>query len=625
MHKIVVFLFVVFFSLQTRAQQNFPVDSLLREADATGADSTRMKIYNKLGNYYLNNNASKAIEYFEKAKIIGELLKDSLRVANNFYDIGFANFLKADYEKSLASYLRSAEKYEALRDNYRLSNALMSIGNVYLKYKDYKKTDEYYDKAEALIVADNDSLQMTSIYDTKGITFDQMGKFDSALFYLKKAYHIALLLKEYDYAMGSLSNMGLTYKHQFKTQEALNSFDSVKAYYEKNPDAPLDVLATVYNNIGATHSQAGNYSSAIEAFNKSIAYSRQTGASAIVMENFRNMADMYGNMKNYQQQASYLKQYYQLKDSIYNIDSKNQLTQLEADYQVEKKNAEIVRKDAEVIRQTSQRNIFIIIAIAAALLLATLAFFYSRIRRNNTELKEKNIQIGEQRNELQTLNHVKDRLFSIISHDLRNPLATLKSYLSLADNDTIAAEKKQQFKLQTMNAVLNTSNMLDNLLAWANVQIKNTRATIVPVSIEDCVWDTVHSVQAQAMQKEITIHQDIQAKSALGDYDILSIALRNIATNAIKYSNRGSGIYISSVKKDGKVFIHLKDEGIGMSREQVDEIVNDQTGSTQGTQGEKGSGLGLFLVKELLQKADAQLLVESIEGKGSTFTVVLPA
>lgn len=625
MYKTIVFLLLVSFSMATRAQQNFPVDSLLREADATKADSSRMKIYNKLGNYYLNNNASKAIEYFEKAKVIGEKLKDSLRVANNFYDIGFANFLKADYKKSLASYLRSAEKYEELKDNYRLSNALMSVGNVYLKYKDYKKTDEYYDKAEALIIAENDSLQMTSIYDTKGITFDQMGNFDSALHYLKKAYNISILLKEYDYAMGSLSNIGLTYKHQFKTLEALNSFDTVRVYYEKNPDAPLDVLATVYNNIGATHAQAGNYNSAIGAFNKSIDYGRQTGASAIVMENFRNMADMYGNMKNYQQQASYLKQYHQLKDSIYNIDSKNQVTQLEADYQVAKKNAEIVKIDAEVIRQTSQRNIFIIIAIAAALLLATLAFFYSRIQRNNAELKKKNIQISEQRNELQTLNHVKDRLFSIISHDLRNPLTTLKSYLSLADNDNIAAEKKQQFKLQTMNAVLNTSDMLDNLLAWANVQIKNTKATIVPLSIENCVWDTVHSVQAQAMQKEITLHQDIQAKSALGDYDILLIALRNITTNAIKYSNRGTNIYIRSIKKDEQVYISLQDEGIGMSKEQVDEILNDQTGSTQGTQGEKGSGLGLFLVKELLQKSNATLHIESEQGKGSTFTIIMPA
>jgi len=625
MYKVIVLLLTVSCSLTSIGQQNFPIDSLLREADAVKADSTRMRIFNRIGNYYLNNNASKAIEYYEKAKALGTILKDSLRVANNYYDIGFANFLKADYQKSLAAYLVSAKKYEELNDSYRLSNAFMSIGNVYLKYKDFKKTDEYYDKAEALIVATKDSLQLTSIYDTKGITFDQMGQFDSALYYSKKSYDISLLLNENDYAMNSLSNMALTYKHQFKTKEALAAFDSVVTFYERKKDAPLDVLASAYNNVGATQAQAGNYPKAIEAFNKSIGFARQTGASETVMENYRNMADMYGGMKNYAQQAFYLKQYHQLKDSIYSAGSKNQLTQLEADYQLEKKNSEISKKDAEVVKQTSQRNIFIIIAIATVLILTTLAFFYTRIRKNNAALKQKNIQISEQRNELQTLNHVKDRLFSIISHDLRNPLATLKSYLSLADNDNVAAEKKQQFKLQTMNAVLNTSDMLDNLLAWANVQIKNTRANILPLSVEDAIWDTVHSVQAQAMQKEITIRQDVQAATALGDYDILIIALRNIATNAIKYSNPGTNIYISSVKKGNEVLISLRDEGIGISKEKIAEILHDQTDSTQGTQGEKGSGLGLFLVKELLQKSNAGLRIESGEGKGSTFTVMLPA
>jgi signal transduction histidine kinase len=320
-----------------------------------------------------------------------------------------------------------------------------------------------------------------------------------------------------------------------------------------------------------------------------------------------------------------LKQYHQLKDSIFNLDTKNELTQLEADYQVEKKNIELVRKDAEVVKQKSQRNIFIILTIAAAAILIGLVFFYNKIRKANNNLEEKNSQINQQKNELQTLNQVKDRLFSIISHDLRNPLATLKSYLSLADNDSLAPEKKLQFKLQTMNAVTNTSEMLDNLLAWANVQIKNTRATIVPISIEDLVWDTVQTLTLQATQKDIRIEQQLNVSKALGDYDILSIALRNITTNAIKYSNKGKRIQLNAERRGEDVVLSVHDEGIGMTAQQIDEILNDQTSSTQGTQNEKGSGLGLFLVKELLQKMNASLTIESTPGMGSTFNIILSA
>jgi signal transduction histidine kinase len=109
------------------------------------------------------------------------------------------------------------------------------------------------------------------------------------------------------------------------------------------------------------------------------------------------------------------------------------------------------------------------------------------------------------------------------------------------------------FKLQTMNAVMHTSDMLDNLLAWANVQIKNTQANIVPVSITDCVLDAVSNVQAQAQQKQLTIQQHIDATVALSDYDILSIALRNLLTNAIKFSPVNKLVTVSSSIKEERI------------------------------------------------------------------------
>ena len=390
-------------------------------------------------------------------------------------------------------------------------------------------------------------------------------------------------------------------------------------------DAPLDDLAATYNNIAATYAQAGNYAKAKEAFDKSIALSQQSGGRSIEMENYRNLSDMYGDMKSYEQQTIYLKKYYNLKDSIFSADNKNQLTQLEADYHLEQKNGEIVKQEAEVQKQKNQRNIFIIIALGAALLLTALGIFYSRIKKKNKLLEEKNIQINQQKDELQTLNNVKDKLFSIISHDLRNPLVTLRSYLSLADNESLPAEKRQQFKAQTMQAVLQTSDMLDNLLAWANLQIKNTKANITPVNVNDAVQDAINIVQAQAQQKNITIHKDIQAPTVLADENILAIALRNILTNAVKYSNEGQHIHITSLKEEENVSLSIQDEGVGMTAEQLQQLQLSENESTQGTKGEKGSGLGIFLVKELLEKTYGRLIIKSEKNKGSNFIINLPA
>ncbi|MEO7047870.1 MAG: HAMP domain-containing sensor histidine kinase, partial [Ferruginibacter sp.] len=307
------------------------------------------------------------------------------------------------------------------------------------------------------------------------------------------------------------------------------------------------------------------------------------------------------------------------------IDKTNQLTELESDYRIEKKNNELTKKDAEVVKQKSQRNLLLIIALSILAVLVGLAFFYSRVRGKNKLLQQKNIQISEQKNELQTLNHVKDRLFSIISHDLRNPLVTLRSYLMLADNDALSAEKKHLFKVQTMNAVSQTGDMLDNLLAWANVQIKNTRATIIPINLKDLVTDAVSNVKAQAFQKQIEIVQQINVEMIPGDYDILMIALRNLLTNAIKYSAEKKEILISCLQDNNRIFLSVKDEGVGLSAEQINYINKNENSTTKGTKGEKGSGLGLFLIKELLKNMNALLLIESTPGQGSTFTISLPA
>ena len=624
MYKFLLCCCLIFTTWTVAAQNIKKLDSLLRSADQEKIDSNRLKTYNRIGDYYLDNNPGKAIDYFLKVQELAKRLNLKKRLANSYYDLGYCYLNKADYDKSLENYLVALRMYEDLKDSFRLSNALMSIGNLYGQNKNFQKSSSYYNQSQAIIEAINDSLQLSRILSQKGILYDQTKRYDSALVWFKQSYRIGQLVNESYSVVYALSNIGLTYKHQGKTAEALAYFDSVMITF-KNMGAPVDDFASVYNNIGATYAQAGNFVKAKEAFDKSVELATNSGSTSIVMENYRNMSDMFGDMKNFEQQAKYLKKYYNVKDSIFTADSKNQLTELESDYQLEKKNTEIVKKEAEVVKQTSQRNLFIIIALATIILLAGLAFFYRRIKINNRLLNEKNIQINQQKNELQTLNQVKDRLFSIISHDLRNPLVTLRSYLSLVEDSTIPEEKRLLFKNHTMNAVIHTSDMLDNLLTWANMQIKNTDPAIVHLQLEEAIQDVVDNVQAQAAQKDISIGMEINAGVAPGDYNIFTITLRNLLTNAIKYSQAGQSINISSVKENGQVLIAVKDEGVGLSKKQIDEIMSDQNSSNLGTGGEKGTGLGLFLVKQLLQKINASLEIESEEGKGSTFTIKLPS
>lgn len=620
--RILIIMMVILPSLalgQTRQ-----ADSLLNVLETQKQDTLRMKTLRRIAEMYTDNNPGKAIEYYERSLELAKKEGHKLLIANNYYSIGFCYLVRSEYDKSLDNYLQSVRVYEDMKDTFRLSNALMSIGNVYLHTDNPKKLNEYYNRAQVLVEAIKDSAQLASLFLERGVQYDQMKKYDTSLMYSNKALDIAKAIKDDYFVSNALSNIGLTYKHQHKNALALAAFDTVLNTFVRM-NAPGDNMATVYNNIAATHAQAGNYAQAKEAFAKSISYSQKVGAMSIVLENYRNLADMYDQMKDYQQENIYLKKYYGLKDSLFTADKKNQLTQLEADYHLEQKNSIITRQEAEVERQRNQRNLFIIITIAAALVLGALGFFYSRIRKKNRQLEEKNAEINRQRDELATLNHVKDRLFSIISHDLRNPLVTLRSYLSLSENAAMSEEKKQEFKLQTSRAVAQTSDMLDNLLAWANMQIKDTQVPITPVDISDCVLDVEHHVQAQAAQKQVNITKNLSPVTAPGDQNIISIALRNLLTNAIKFTPPGKEINITVEKQGNHIVIAVKDQGVGMNAGQVQRIRDNQGGSTSGTAGEKGSGLGIFLVQELLEKIKGQLLVNSEEGKGSTFSILLPA
>jgi signal transduction histidine kinase len=625
MRKSILLLSALFLCTVIYCQVNREVDSLLKALDTEKEDSNILRSLNRIGSYYIDNNPAKAITYFERSVELAKKTGNTLRLGNAFYDLGFCHLLKGDFDKSLSYYQQSEKIYTQFNDKRRLANAYISMGNVFFQNRALGKATEYFTLAENIVLQTRDSNQLSTLYNERGLIFDQLQQYDSALIYLQKALTIAKQANNEDLAVSTLCNIGLSYKHKKNTALALQYFDTVLKRYNSTPGTPLDYIAGLYNNIGATHAQAGNYAAALAAFNKSVAHAEMAGTKTIEAENYRNMADMFESMKDYRQQSFYLTRYYKLKDSIFSADNKNQLTQLEADYQVEKKNISLVKQEAETLRQKSQRNIFIIVAIGAALLLAALGYFYRRTKQRNVLLREKNLQIGRQKDELQALNHIKDRLLSIISHDLRNPLATLKSYLTLADDPTLPAEKKEDFKKQTMLSVSQTSNMLDNLLTWANMQLKNSRPVITQISTADCIDDAIGAVAAQAAKKNITVHKKIEAETAIAEYHILEIALRNIITNAVKYSHDAGNIFINTSQAGQQVQIMIKDEGTGMNKEQLHELVNSRAESKPGTAGEKGSGLGMFLVKELLQKINAVLQVESEKGIGSSFIILLPA
>jgi len=598
------------------SQATVKVDSLLKLIDVQPQDSNSLSALQQLGSDYAYNNSIKAIEYLEKAVDLAKKLQNPLGLANAYFSLGFCYLVKGDFDKAFEFYQKSADLYDKLNDKRRLANTYMAIGAVFSRNKDLKKSTDYFDKAEAIVKQTKDTMQLSTIYSEKGVRYDMEGKLDSALIFFNKSMMLAKAIHDNYMVNDLLSNIGLSYKHKKNNTLALQYFDSSLKFNEQYNDKNLMIFSTLYNNIGATWSQAGNYEEAQLAFNKSIDYAKQANMVAIEIENYKNLAEMFGTMPDYKQQVNYLEKYHHLKDSIFTTENTNQLTQLEADYQIEKKNASIIAEQANAARSKVERNISFVVIAAVLLVLILLLFFYEKMKRSSKKIEEQKI-------ELENLNAVKDRLFSVISHDLRNPMVALNTYLSLADNPSISSEKKLRYKNQTQQAINQTSSLLDNLLAWANLQVRKTAPAISFVNLNECIDDALNAVQAQAEQKEIRFVKNIDLAAASGDVHILEIALRNLISNAVKFSPVGSKIEISTYLLDSKPCIEVHDEGIGITPTQLNNLLLNHADSNLGTKGEKGSGLGIFLVKTLLDQINSTLQIDSIEGAGSKFIIKL--
>ena len=429
--------------------QQKQIDSLLNQLNTSQPDTIRGNLYNDIAHHYMDNNNTLAIQYFFKAIDIRKRYNQSLKLANNYYSVGYCYRQKSDYPKALDNYLRSVNIYLHLKDTQRLLNAYLSVSNVYMDYGDYAKAKEYLNVSEELTRRAKDNNGLVAALDGKGLLFDHLQQYDSALVYHQRAYGLSLKTGGDPYSIiASVTNLGLTYKHQHKNLKAMACFDTALTISNKHK-LPADVNANIYNSVAETYAEDGNYAAARQNFDKSLILAKSVGVQDVVIEDYRNLSDMYGNLKDYRQEAVYLKMYYKLKDSLFNADAKNQLTQLDANFKIGQKNDMIREQRREVEKQTGQRNIFLAIALSAALLLLLSVVFYTRIKKSNRLLTEKNNQIIVQNDTLEnTLINLKETQLQLIqaekmaslgeltagiAHEIQNPLNFVNNFSEVSN------------------------------------------------------------------------------------------------------------------------------------------------------------------------------------------------
>ena len=230
--------------------------------------------------------------------------------------------------------------------------------------------------------------------------------------------------------------------------------------------------------------------------------------------------------------------------------------------------------------------------------------------------------VEQKATELESANTTMNKLFSILAHDLRSPLASIQNYLEVLSEFKLDEGERVSMQKELLNSTQNTQEMLTNLLLWSKSQMKGVVVQLVKLNLKNTLQTTLQIHQAVAAEKGIQLTDQLKDSIfIIADADMLQLIIRNLINNALKFTNPGGQIIVSADLIGTDCRIMIKDNGLGISYEQQNDIFSLKTESTFGTKNEKGVGLGLLLCKEFTELQNGKIAFESTPGSGTTFYV----
>lgn len=277
----------------------------------------------------------------------------------------------------------------------------------------------------------------------------------------------------------------------------------------------------------------------------------------------------------------------------------------------------------------SRYNYFTDVGFTFLLAMVFMYFITSYLLKNyniaRQEAESRAKEIKQQHEYLENLNIEKDKILAIISHDLRSPLASIQSFLEILSNTEITERTRDEINQQLLSQTKNTSQMLGNLLAWSQSQLKGGNIELRPISVLETL-DLAYTLH-QENAKNKGVNFQINAPDSLyvmADQEMLQVVLRNLLNNAIKFTPEGGIIQLNALGREKEVEIMIRDNGVGIQEHKKQEIFSLNIRATQGTHNEKGIGLGLLLCKEYVERQHGSIRFESSSNSGTTFYIKLP-
>ncbi len=580
-------------------------------------------------------NLDLAEEKINEILKINQELKDTFCIANSNRILGDIYAIRGFYSTSQKYYLESSNLFEKIKIELNKDKSKMleygklfnNYGVLFADINDFESSNKYYKLASEAYKKAGDSLSLALIYYNIGISSMKISENDSALYYNREANKISKLLNYKSMELNTLVSQGELLILLKRYNEAKEVLDLAINQLEENKE---------YHDLAYAYIQKGNYfkaiednNSALEMFNKALKLSNEIDYEDYCLISYKSLAEIYELKNNYVESLNYYKKWFNLKDSLEQKQNALVIQELNKKFDYEKKEHE----NSELLRQkefAENNNSRLRIILALLFVLVIIGVFLINNLKKNQRLKDEFNKILESKNaELQENINTKNKFFSIIAHDLRNPLGSFKNVtLLLLDDYNINQDEDTKEFLEILNdSAQNLYKLLENLLEWSRSQSGKITFEPSDFNLNAIVNNNISLLSLQANDKEISLINNVPTNYILfADMNLITTVIRNLMSNAIKFTKAYGKIEIGILdNSNNETVVYIHDNGLGMNDATKNKLFKIEENVTNlGTNNEKGTGLGLILCKEFIDKHKGRIWVESELGVGSTFFFSIP-
>ena len=575
--------------------------------------SAQSKSLNYLGIIYSNLGAYDLAFYHHKAALkVAKETQDKEQIGYSYNNIGGIYGFKNDLTQAIDNIQNAIKIFEDLKDKTGLAYCSINIAKLYKNQENYDKSLQYFERAlEISIEIEKVDMQARILLDVAHIRFLK-GEYQEA----KSAYlELEKYYEEINYLKGlaeTWDKLGEVYHKEKKFNSALKYALKAQKLNEKILNAEGEI--TNLNNIALVYLSLGNISKGENFLKESRSKSSNIIDPYSIMDMYKTHYEFYKKTGNLEKSIQYYEKYHQLQDSIFTKEEVIKLGELEALLRIEKAENEKAVLQKELQIQKNQRTYFIIILVLLIIIAAIVTYRFYEKKKLSEELKQTNL--------------VKDKFFRIISHDLREPFSAILGSIDIfKDSYDDLNEEERISTIETIQtAVKKDFELLENLLLWSRSQSNDIIFNPVKLNLKSIIQSNLTLIKSNLAKKNISVEIKCDHDFYIvADEQMLNSILRNLIFNAVKFTKLDGKIIIEAIPKDDAVKFAISDNGLGMDEFTIENLFRlDKKVVSRGTAGESGSGIGLILAKEFIERHKGRISVESQLNKGSTFNVELP-